>query len=121
MQHCEEPLHVQRLGERLNTVYILKDQLKKIWSYKSPGWARRDLNQWYALAEASGVTQFKHSPATGDATNQGSSRTASSRSTPGQLEGMHNKVKVIKRQAYGFRDDDYFILKVKAAFHPNLR
>jgi hypothetical protein len=32
---------------------------------------------------------------------------------------------VIKRQAYGFRDHDYFILKVKDAFpgelHPDLR
>jgi len=29
---------------------------------------------------------------------------------------MHNKMKVIKRQAYGFRDDHYFILKIKDAF-----
>ncbi|WP_261423103.1 transposase, partial [Serratia quinivorans] len=32
------------------------------------------------------------------------------------LEGMNNKIKVIKRMAYGYRDNDYFFMKIKAAF-----
>ena len=32
------------------------------------------------------------------------------------LEGVNNKIKVIKRMAYGFRDSTYFFLKIKAAF-----
>lgn len=32
------------------------------------------------------------------------------------LEGMNNKIKVIKRMAYGYRDNNYFFLKIKAAF-----
>jgi hypothetical protein len=32
------------------------------------------------------------------------------------LEGINNKIKVIKRMAYGFRDDGYFFLKIRAAF-----
>ncbi|TVM16165.1 ISL3 family transposase, partial [Oceanidesulfovibrio indonesiensis] len=32
------------------------------------------------------------------------------------LEGINNKIKVIKRMAYGFRDDEYFFLKIRAAF-----
>ena len=31
-------------------------------------------------------------------------------------EGGYNRIKVIKRMAYGFRDSDYFFLKIKAAF-----
>ena len=34
----------------------------------------------------------------------------------GILEGINNKIKVIKRMAYGFRDDEYFFLKIRAAF-----
>jgi transposase len=34
----------------------------------------------------------------------------------GKLEGVNNKIKVIKRTAYGFHDLDYFALKVKQAF-----
>ncbi|HEY2943750.1 MAG TPA: transposase, partial [Vicinamibacteria bacterium] len=37
----------------------------------------------------------------------------------GLLEGINNKIKVIKRMAYGFRDDAYFFLKIRAAFPEN--
>lgn len=37
------------------------------------------------------------------------------------LEGMNNRIKVIKRQAYGFRNADYFFLKIKAAFSGKVR
>ena len=36
------------------------------------------------------------------------------------VEGINNKIKVIKRMAYGFRDDAYFFLKIRAAF-PGVR
>ncbi|MHC3748615.1 transposase, partial [Stutzerimonas stutzeri] len=32
------------------------------------------------------------------------------------LEGVNNRIKVIKRMAYGFRDSEYFFLKIKVAF-----
>ncbi|KPQ22706.1 MAG: hypothetical protein HLUCCA13_16560, partial [Halomonas sp. HL-48] len=37
------------------------------------------------------------------------------------LEGMNNKIKVIKRMAYGYRDNAYFFLKIKAAFPGKVR
>ena len=33
-----------------------------------------------------------------------------------KLEGVNNKIKVVKRIAYGFHDLEYFALKVKQAF-----
>jgi transposase len=32
------------------------------------------------------------------------------------LEGGNNKIEVIKCMAYGFRDETYFFLKIRAAF-----
>ena len=32
------------------------------------------------------------------------------------LEGIHNKIKVIKRMAYGCRGEQYFFRKIRAAF-----
>ncbi|MFD0876093.1 transposase, partial [Massilia pinisoli] len=32
------------------------------------------------------------------------------------LEGVNNRIKVIKRMAYGFRDASYFFLKIEDAF-----
>jgi hypothetical protein len=36
------------------------------------------------------------------------------------LEGINNKIKVIKRMAYGYRDDEYFFLRIRAAFPGNV-
>ena len=35
-----------------------------------------------------------------------------------RLEGINNKIKVIKRKAYGYHDEGCFGLKVKQAFGP---
>ena len=37
----------------------------------------------------------------------------------GRLEGCSNKIKVLKRMAYGYNDDAYFFLKIRAAFPGN--
>ena len=37
----------------------------------------------------------------------------------GQLESINNRIKVIKRMAYGYRDSTYFFLKIRAAFPGN--
>lgn len=108
-------------NEKLNTVYILKDQLKRIWGYRSAGWSRRAFREWCRLAEASGIPALKKFAVNLRPYEAGIVAHGRYPLHTGQLEGMHNKMKVIKRQAYGFRDDEYFILKVKAAFHPNLR
>ncbi|WP_371875614.1 transposase [Duganella aceris] len=39
----------------------------------------------------------------------------------GQLEGINNRIKVMKCMAYGYRDSDFFFLKIKAAFPGNPR
>lgn len=37
----------------------------------------------------------------------------------GQLEGIDNRIKVMKRMAYGYRDSTCFFLKIKAAYPGN--
>ena len=34
-----------------------------------------------------------------------------------KIEGINNKIKVIRNQAYGIPDDEYFFLKVMDASH----
>jgi transposase len=34
------------------------------------------------------------------------------RVSTGMVEGINNKIKVLKRQAYGFRDTEYFKLRI---------
>ncbi len=37
------------------------------------------------------------------------------------VEGINNTIKVLKRRAYGYRDEEYFFLKIRAAFPGNPR
>jgi transposase len=109
------------VNEPLSIAYLLKDQLKKIWTYRREGWAQRALLQWAALAFDSGLQPLirfakgllRHA--------DGILNHCQYPVHTGRLEGINNKIKVIKRQAYGFRDQAYFKLKIKAAFQPCLQ
>lgn len=108
-------------NEALHTVYVLKDQLKRLFAYRRPGWARRALRQWCALAFASGIAPLERFATSLLAHEDGIVNHARYPIHTGTLEGVHNRIKVIKRQAYGFRDNQYFILKAKAAFPGRLQ
>lgn len=108
-------------NQTLNTVYVLKDQLKRIWAYKHPAWARKALDQWCALAQASGIPALATFARKLCRHEKGIVNHCRYPIHTGRLEGMNNKIKVIKRQAYGFRDDAYFILKIKGAFPGSLQ
>lgn len=103
-------------NQNLNTVYVLKDQLKRIWEYKHPAWARKALDQWCALAQESGIPALATFARNLCRHEKGIVNHCRYPIGTGRLEGINNKIKVIKRQAYGFRDDAYFILKIKGAF-----
>ena len=34
----------------------------------------------------------------------------------GFFDGINNKIRVIKRASFGFRDQEYFFLKIRGAF-----
>jgi transposase len=36
------------------------------------------------------------------------------------VEGLNNKIRVLQRRAYGYRDEDYLKLKIVVAFLPPL-
>jgi transposase len=109
------------MNEALNTVYVLKDQLKQLFTYRCPDRARRALHQWCNLATASGLPPLQRFALGLLNHADGIINHARYPIHTGVLEGIHNKIKVIKRQAYGFRDDHYFFLKVKAAFPGRLQ
>lgn len=103
-------------NEVLNTIYVLKDQLKQIWRYRYPAWARQALHTWCDLAEASGIPELGTFGRNLRRHEEGIVSHCRYAIHTSRLEGINNKIKVIKRQAYGFRDQDYFILKIKGAF-----
>ena len=104
------------VNEPLAIAYLLKDQLKKLWSYTSEAWAERALLHWAALAFDSGLPPLVRFAKGLLRHVDGILNHCRYPIHTSRLEGMNNKVKVIKRQAYGYRDREYFKLKIKAAF-----
>jgi transposase len=105
-----------KLNEVINTVMILKDQLKHIWSYRSRTWANKALDEWCSLTRTLGqraVTKFAKML---DHYRYGILNHCDHPIHTGILEGVNNKIKVIKRKAYGFHDLHYFSLKIIQAF-----
>jgi len=111
-----------RLGELLAvnralfTVYVLKDDLKQLWRFRYPKAAVRSWHHWYRRALASRVQPLisfarRLRPYLAGIINHCKYPLHTS-----LLEGINNRIKVIKRMAYGFRDDEYFFLKIRAAF-----
>lgn len=100
----------------LATVYLLKTELKEVWFAPSVREGAQRWRRWYRLALDS-----KLAPAIQFAKRlrkylRGILASAVFPMNSSILEGVNNRIKVIKRMAYGFRDSAYFFLKIKAAF-----
>ena len=106
---------ILKTNEVLNAVYWLKDLLKHIWGYVRPAWARSAINAWQAVAEAVEHPALLRFARMLEKYKYGILNHCKHPIHTSKLEGVNNKIKVIKRIAYGFHDLEYFALKVKQA------
>ena len=113
-QHLKELL---ALNETINTVMILKETLKHIWTYRSRTWAAKALDYWCSLARSINHTSLNAFAKMLERHRYGILNHCSYAIHTGKLEGVNNKIKVIKRKAYGFHDLRYFTLKIYQAFY----
>ena len=101
----------------LSIVYILKDDLKHLWDYCYEGWAKKWFEGWYQRAIESGIEPLIKFAESLQAHLRGILGHCRYPLSTSFLEGMNNKIKVIKRIAFGFRDMEYFFLKIRGAFN----
>ncbi len=102
-------------NENLTLLYILKDYLKRLWQYHYRAWAEKFLHYWYQLALESGIDLLIKFVKTLRKYSYGIINHCKYHIHTGKLEGINNKIKVIKRTAYGYRDLEYFSLKIMHA------
>jgi transposase len=108
-ERLEEAL---KLNEPLATAYYLKEELNEIWEQEDQEAAQVLLQEWIAYAEVSGVRQLKTFAKTLRLHAFGILAWYDYPISTGPLEGTNNKIKTMKRQAYGFRDREFFKLKI---------
>lgn len=106
-------------SKALATVYVLKDDLNRLWRYLREASARRFWTQWCQRAQDSGIRPLIVFAQRLAGYLQGIVAHCRWHLHTSLIEGINNKIKVIKRMAYGFRDDEYFFLRIGAAFPGN--
>jgi len=104
------------INENLYKVYILKDELKLIWNTKNSKDMAEALDNWCLLALESGLKPVIRFVATLQKYKYGIITYGDCPIHTSKLEGTNNKIKEVKRRAYGYHDINYFKLKIHQAF-----
>lgn len=110
-ERLEEAL---RLNAPLAAAYYLKEELHEFWEQEDCYEAERFLLQWIENAEATKIRQMVAFAQTLRAYHSGLLNYYDYPISSGPLEGTNNKINTMKRQAYGFRDQEFFQLKIYA-------
>lgn len=111
-QRLQEAL---QLNQPLATAYYLKDDLRRIWRQEDKELAAFVLDDWVKRATASGIQMLQQFAKTLSAFRSGILAYYDfDHLSTGPLEGTNNKIKTLQKMAYGFRDREFFKLKIKA-------
>lgn len=102
------------MNEPLSKAYYLKERLREIWSQANREQAEAVLDDWVKQAGESKIPQLQRMAATLLAHKRGILAWYECHISTGKVEGINNKIKVMKRNAYGFRDERYFKLRLYA-------
>jgi transposase len=101
-----------RLNEPLAIAYYLKDELNELWEQDDQEAAQALLLEWVTFAESTGIRMLQDFAKTLRAHAWGILAYYDHPISTGPLEGTNNKIKTMKRQAYGFRDQEFLRLKI---------
>ena len=102
------------LNKPLATAYYMKEDLRRFWEQPGKRFATTFLDGWIRRAAASGIKVLQQMAKTLAAHRAGLLAYYDVMITSGPMEGTNNKIKTMKRQAYGFRDQEFFKLKIMA-------
>jgi transposase len=104
-----------RLNEPLAIAYYMKEDLRQIWLQPNKAMARLFLKDWLARARVSGVRMLEQFADTLEEHQEGILNYYDYPISTGPLEGTNTKIQLMKRQAYGYRDHEFFKLKILGA------
>lgn len=102
------------MNKPLSKAYYLKEQFREIWTQTGKDEAEKVMNDVVKQAKESKVPQMIKMAATIMAHRKGILARYDCRISTGKVEGINNKIKVMKRTEYGFRDERYFELRLYA-------
>ena len=113
--------NVLDMNEPLMIAYYLKEDLREIWNQLDKKEAEKVLLEWIKQANDSKIQPLVKMAATLRAYKPYILAWYDYPISNGPIEGINNKIKVLKRQMYGFRNDEFFTLKLYALHDKRLR
>lgn len=102
------------LNQSLAAAYFLKEDLRQIWEQPIKEIGAIVLDRWIRQAEATGIRELRKFAKTLRTHRNGILAWYDHQISTGPLEGTNNKIKLLQRQAFGYRDLDFFKLKLLA-------
>jgi transposase len=110
-----------KLNEPLSQAYYLKEELGLLWEQPSRAAMEDFLRQWCARAIGTGIALLRQMAKTLLVHASGILSWWEHRLSSGKMEGVNNKIKTLTRQAYGYRDEAFFILKLLSLHHAKIK
>jgi len=109
-------------NKRLHTAYLLKESFGQLWSYQTESEAKTFFDQWKQSLRWKRLAPYQKFARMIESHWDGiaSYCCPENKVSLGMVEGLNNKIRVIQRSAYGYRDEEYLRLKIIASFLPPL-
>ena len=102
----------EKLSQLLSMNRPIKEDLRRLWSLPTRYQAAPFLSDWIEKALSSGIIQLARFARKLRRHTDGILNYFNFRISNAKVEGINNRIKVIKRMAYGYRDINYFMLKI---------
>ena len=113
-KHKERLENALAMNKPLAQAYYLKESMREIWMQVTKTHAESFLDEWIRQAWSTKVSLIEKVANTIAAYRSGILAWYDCHISTAKVEGINNKIKVLKRNAYGFRDDKYFELRLYA-------
>jgi len=107
-------------NKRIQTAYLLKEEFYQLWDYEREAWARKFFDNWKEKLKWQRLKPFEKFTEMIENHWDGIASYChiQNKVKLGFVEGVNNKIRVIQRNAYGYRDEEYMKLKILTAFLP---
>ena len=103
---------IMAANANLQKAYLLKEDFEQFYQCEHRAEAAAFLAEWTRRCNESALKPFKQLAKRLNRWAGGILAYFTTRLTNAVSEGLNNKIKVLKRRAYGFHDMDYFFLKI---------
>jgi transposase len=103
---------IMAINRRLQRAYLLKEDFEGLYECSDREDAAVFLREWTKRCKQSALEPFRKLARRLKRWADGILAYFTYRITNGIAEGINNKIKVLKRRAYGFHDQHYFYLKI---------